>query len=344
MMHPILSRRDALTRRDLFKAGAFGLAGLTIATSRGLAQDDPAAAVMPVEAPAESMPQGAGYYRFKVGQLELGLLADGGFVAPASIFGANQSEEVVAEQARRSFADPAAMQCHIQGLVLRTPEGVVLVDTGCGNNFGPTAGSLVKNLGHFGVKPEEVKTVILTHLHVDHIGGIIGGAEAATFPEAQYMVAGAEVDFWAGEADLSQSSIDPNMWDFFRRLARQSIANAGDRLVRIRPGTEVVPGVSTIALPGHTPGHLGVIIDSGGETLFYLSDLIHNAKIQMANPTWHVAFDTDPNQAVETRQRTLDRAAVEKLMVAGAHLPFPAVGHVRAMGAGYQWEPIAWAW
>ncbi|MEQ9460373.1 MAG: MBL fold metallo-hydrolase [Phycisphaeraceae bacterium] len=343
-MIPKQSKHDWLSRRELFKAGAIGLAGMGVGGSRVLAQEGEVVAAPPAQAPVESMPQGAGFYRFMVGDLEVGLIADGGFVAPASVFGANQPEEVVAEHARRNFADPAAMQCHIHGLVVKTAEGVVLIDTGCGNNFGPTAGSLVKNLGHFGVKPQEVTTVILTHLHVDHIGGIVGGEGAATFPEAQYVVAGAEVDFWTGEADLSQSSIDPNMWDFFKDLARQSVANAGDRLVRVRPGGEVVPGISTIALPGHTPGHLGVMIDSGGETLLYVSDLMHNAKIQMANPTWHVAFDTDPNQAVQTRQQTLDRVAVEKLMIAGAHLPFPAVGHVRAMGAGYEWEPVAWSW
>ncbi|WP_428386716.1 MBL fold metallo-hydrolase [Mucisphaera sp.] len=344
-----------VSRRELFGLGAVSLAGL-VASRRAMGQ---AAELAPAEEVVDAvtegavdavveepigLPQGAGYYRFGVGDLEVGLLGDGNFVAPAATFAVNALSDEVAAEARRRFGDPEGMVCHVNGLVVKSADEVVLIDTGAGGNFGDTTGKLVRHLTHFGVRPEDVTTVVFTHLHVDHCGGIVGGAGGGVFPNAEYVVTRAEAEFWEGDADLSGSPIPAGMHGFFVDMARKALASAGDRLRLIEPGNGITGSVSSVALPGHTAGHIGVMVDSGGETLYFIADAIHNAKIQMAHPDWHVAFDADPVMAAKMRRRALDRAAAERLMVAGSHLPFPGVGHVRAEGSGYAWEPVGWMW
>lgn len=332
--HP---QASGLNRRDLFRYGLAAATALGLSSvGRAQEQDSPA---------EEASLLGAGFYRHKLGDFELGLIADGDFTAPAMTFAANQSEDVVAAEAIKRFTNPQEMRCHVNAMVVKQGDRVTLIDAGCGGNFGATLGNLKGHLGRFGVRPEQVNTVVFTHLHVDHCGGIVGGQNADLFPNAEFVVTQTEHDFWMGEnPDLSQTGVPAENRAFFVEVAQKAVGFMGDRLRLIQAGDEIVPGLTSVDLPGHTPGHIGVMIDSRGETLFYVTDAIHNAKIQMANPTWHVAFDTDPVQAAKMRQRALDRAAVERLMIAGAHLPFPALGHVRPMGGGYEWEPVMWAW
>ncbi|QDU70400.1 MBL fold metallo-hydrolase [Mucisphaera calidilacus] len=331
------NKHDAISRRDVFRLGLTASATLGLA-SLAHAQD---AEPQPQADPAT---QGAGFYRFNLGELEIAVIADGTFQAPAATFAANQTEETAAAEARKHFADPEAMTCHVNGLIVRSTDTVTLIDTGCGANFGPTLGKTPDNLTRFGIRPEDVSTVVFTHLHIDHCGGVVGEHDASLYPNAEFVTTQAERDFWTQNPDLSKTGIPANTRDYLINIAQQAATNTADRTRIIQPGKEIVPGITSVDLPGHTPGHIGVMLDSRGETLFFVTDAIHNAKIQMANPTWHVAFDTDPVQAAKMRQRALDRAAVEKLMIAGSHLPFPAVGHVRPLGGGYEWEPVAWAW
>jgi glyoxylase-like metal-dependent hydrolase (beta-lactamase superfamily II) len=109
-------------------------------------------------------------------------------------------------------------------------------------------------------------------------------------------------------------------------------------------GKRVVDGVEVVAAPGHTPGHSALAIASGASQLFYITDAAHHAYINFPHPDWHVAFDTDPIQAAKSRRALLDRAAVDRVLVSGAHLPFPAVGHVKTQDNGFEWVPTVWEW
>jgi len=154
----------------------------------------------------------------------------------------------------------------------------------------------------------------------------------------------AERDFWAGTPDLSKTGIPADMRPGFVEAAKRTLAGIGDRLRLVEPGAEVAAGIEIVDAAGHTPGHIGLLLHAGDDALLYVTDAVHFAPLQLAHPGWHVAFDTDPVAAAKTRHALLDRAAADRVLVSGAHLPFPAVGHLRRRDSGFEWEPAIWRW
>ena len=216
----------------------------------------------------------------------------------------------------------------------------MLIDTGSAKLLGPTMGDLPAGLKAAGVDPVSIDTVLLTHLHPDHVNGLLTADGRAAFPNAEVVVAEAEAKFWHDDGVAAKT---PAEYRPFVKMARDALA-AYPKRVRLFAGeTEVLPGIAPVPEPGHTPGHTGYMLSSGGDSLWVWGDIVHVAAFQFPHPEWAVAFDTDPKQAVATRKAALDRAATDKLVVAGMHLPFPGRGHIFNDGGRYEFVPVPWS-
>lgn len=291
--------------------------------------------------------QGAGFYRFKVGNIEAALVSDGTFPFPATypLFGANTTAEAVNGAFEHAFIPPKNVTAHVNVLMLRTGKDVVLVDAGCGNLFGPTTGQCPAHLERLGVRPRDVTAVIITHAHGDHVGGLLDAQGKPVYPNARYFAHKDEIAFWtAPNVDLSHSGVPEEMKKGFVATAVRVFEALKDKIEPFEYSKRIVEGVETVAAPGHTPGHTALHVGSGDGQLLYVTDAAHHAAINLPHPDWHVAFDTDPVVAARSRRAIFDRAASDRVLVSGSHLPFPAVGHVRPAGEGFEWTPKVWEW
>lgn len=199
----------------------------------------------------------------------------------------------------------------------------VLVDTGQG-------GDLLASLGHAGIDPAEISQVVITHCHGDHVMGLMH-ADAPAFPNATYVMARAEMDYW-----------QPKLHSDAARL-RPLIAMMEEKGLRLIDMDEtIMPGLTAVPLPGHTPGHIGLLIESGGEMFSHMADLLHSP-VQFAHPEWSARFDLDTAVSVPTRRAALARAAADGMLALFYHLTFPGLGHVTRQGDAFAWEPVAGA-
>jgi glyoxylase-like metal-dependent hydrolase (beta-lactamase superfamily II) len=226
----------------------------------------------------------------------------------------------------------------VNAFLAQLGERLVLVDSGCGGVMGPSLGRLADNLAAMGVAPAAIDTVLLTHLHPDHVGGLVDAAGKALLPNAELIVHEAEPPFWQDDAVLAQASEEDRG---FVLLAR-SVLDAYRGRVRTIASGEALPGITAVPAPGHTPGHTGWLIASAADSLLIWGDIVHMPGVQFARPGAGMGFDIDGAQAIATRQRIMDMAATDRLLVAGMHLDFPTFGHLARAGDGYAFIPEVW--
>ena len=220
--------------------------------------------------------------------------------------------------------------------LIRHGDSFMLSDAGSGHTMGPTLGKLPANLRAIGVAPEEIKIILLTHLHPDHSLGLVDEAEQPVFPNAELIMHESEAAFWL---DRVPQPTDSERVARGTKAQRRVTAPYRDHMRRIKDG-EVLTGITAMLRPGHTPGHTNYLIQSGGERLLMWGDIVHLASVQMQRPDATLVFDVDPDIARVSRQRVLADAASEGFVVAGAHLPAPGFGRVVHAGAGYAFEPV----
>ena len=315
-----------LSRRGALAGGVAVLAASRLLGNAGSARAQAAAAP-----PALVYPR-------KVGALELTAISDGYFSMPATLF-VNIPPEELEAALETAFLDPAGPnQAGITAHLVRDGDRTLLIDTGTADLFGPTAGRMAAALAALGVAPEEVDAVLLTHMHPDHLGGLLA-AGAAAFPNATVHVSETDLAFWTDEAIASKAPAD--FQPFFAR-ARATAAAYGDRLIPFSGDGEVIPGATSLALPGHTPGHTGFRLASDGAEIVVFGDVINSAAVQFTHPGAGVVFDTDPALAAQTRAKILDAISADGTLVAGTHLPFPGIGHVARSGEAYDWVAEEW--
>ncbi|HLP31662.1 MAG TPA: MBL fold metallo-hydrolase [Geothrix sp.] len=290
------------------------------------------------EAP-QAQTQVPGYYRMMLGQFEVTALFDGALELDTKLLH-NTSPTELNKLLARMFVGNPKMQTAVNAYLINTGKNLVLVDAGASKLFGPSLGFILQNMKAAGYEPSQVDTVVITHLHADHVGGITQADGGLVFPKARILVDKADHDFWLSTAVADKM---PKNKQFFFKMARDAAApyqKAGLWQTFVA-GDTLVPGIRAEKADGHTPGHTAFAVESDGKKLLIWGDLVHAHAVQFARPGVSIEYDVDQKQAIATRKRIFKATAESKALVAGMHLPFPGIGHVRAEGKGsYSWVPI----
>jgi glyoxylase-like metal-dependent hydrolase (beta-lactamase superfamily II) len=278
-----------------------------------------------------------GALRWNLGDLTITVLNDGYLPVTLDIVTGIPKAEAGALQAAGFRAE--APRLTLNAFLITGPgRAPVLIDTGMGGFGGDTLGRVPAALALTGTRPEEIETILLTHLHPDHAGGLLTREGRAAYPNAEIILHADEAAHWLGDDALTRAPAEAK--PYFEG-AQKAVAPYGNRM-RTITGGEVVTGVTAVPLPGHTPGHTGFRIVSGESSLMMWTDVVHLPAIQFKQPEAGVGFDVDGDQARTTRKRVLDEVASERSFIAGSHLEFPALGYVVREGAGYRFVPELW--
>ena len=299
-----------------------------------------AACTLPLTAALAAAPQvkasPPGAYRMMLGEFEVTALSDGTVELPfMEILQRIEKPRVERLLARAFLKDP--VETSVNAFLINTGTKLVLVDAGAGSLFGPTLGRLAMALKAAGYEPEQVDEIYITHMHGDHVGGLAFDGKAA-FPNAVVRAEKAEADYWLSEARMEAAPKDKQ--DGFRAaMASLRPYIAAGRFKPFDRDTELVPGIRAVEAPGHTPGHTMYEIESKGEKLLLWGDLMHLSAVQFVDPSATVTFDSDQDRAARERRNVYQAAAKGGYWIAGAHLPFPGIGHIRAEGKRYEYVP-----
>jgi glyoxylase-like metal-dependent hydrolase (beta-lactamase superfamily II) len=278
-----------------------------------------------------------GYYRMVLGDFEITALSDGTVELPMNKLLTNTTPAKVDKALAKSFLK-SPVETSVNAYLVNTGNKLILVDAGAGTLFGPTLGKLLANLKASGYQPEQVDEVYLTHIHPDHAGGLMT-ADKLAFPNAIVRVDKRDSDFWLSEENMDKAPADAK--GFFQgAMASLNPYAKADRLKPFTSGIELSPGIKAVSTPGHTVGHNAFVIESKGQKLALWGDLVHVASLQFEKPEIAIQFDSDSKSAVAHRKKAFNEAVRQGYLVAGAHLPFPGIGHVRADGKGYTWVPV----
>jgi glyoxylase-like metal-dependent hydrolase (beta-lactamase superfamily II) len=280
-----------------------------------------------------------GYYRLQLGQFEITALYDGAIELDTKLL-RNATTADLNSLLSRMFVGNPKMQTAVNAYLINTGDHLVLVDTGAAKLFGPSLGYLLQNMKAAGYEPAQVDMVIITHLHPDHMGGLNDAGGQPLFPKAKVLVSQADNDFWLSQKIAAGA---PTKNQQYFKMARDIAAPylASGQWKTFSEGSVLVPGIQAVKANGHTPGHTAYAVESEGKKLLIWGDLVHAHAVQFARPGVSIEFDIDQKKAIATRRSIMKAMAASKSLVAGMHLPFPGIGHVRADGKGrYSWVPI----
>ncbi len=278
------------------------------------------------------MTSNSGYHQFNVGDLKVTMVSDGFFPMTADVLPTVDDDKL--QDVLATAGLPAGIyESAVNAFIIDDGKDVHLVDAG-GAGMVDSLGKLTENMAAAGYTPDQVKSLIVTHLHPDHIGGAVVDGKAA-FPNAEMVVSADDHGFWTNP-DIKAGAPD-DAKPFFE-MAAGAVDAYSDRLKLIGDNKEVAPGVTSVSLPGHTPGHTGFILSSGNETLMLWADIVHMQYLQFDDPSVSLVFDIDPDLAVATRRKVLDQVATDNMKVAGMHLRHPGIGHVEKVGSSYRFN------
>ena len=286
----------------------------------------------------DDLSMGHGVRRLKLGDFDVTVIRDGMRAGDKinETFGTDQPKEEVAKLLKENFLPEDRFVNSFSPVLVRAGKEVILFDTGMGEmgkSFG--AGRLVDGLASEGLKPEDVTTVVLTHLHPDHFGGMMTGGKP-TFPNANYVLGQAEYDFWTAPERAGTSA------EKTQEMIKQSVVPLAEKAKFIGEGDSVVSGITAMLAPGHTPGHMIFALESGGQKLILTADTCNHYVASLQRPDWEVRFDADKATAAASRKKVFDMIATDRLAFIGYHMPFPAVGFVEKAGPGYRFVPASY--
>jgi len=326
-----------LSRRHLL-AGAAVAGAATALTSFGVST---ARAAVP---PAGT--QAPGFYRYKVGSIECTSINDGARTFPMpDKFVTNVPKEEALAVAEAAYMPKGMVTVPFNPQLINTGSKLVLIDAGSGAAaLEPTKGAvgrMMQNLAAAGVDAKSIDAVVMSHLHPDHTNGIRAADGSMAFPNAELMVPAKDWEFWTSEENAAKAQSNPLMKNYFADV-KKTFAGIESKVTKYDGGKEVAPGVTSIAVPGHTPGHSAFVVASGNSKVLIQSDVTNIPEFFLRNPDWHVMFDVNPEEAQAARHKFYDMAAAEKAVVVGFHFTFPAVGYVEKDGTKYRLIPAAW--
>ena len=277
-------------------------------------------------------------FRRKLGAIEITVISDGVLIVPLSFQLPDTPMPEAAALLTAHGLPPDGMPSPTNVTLVKTGNELVLIDAGSGSNFQPTAGKLAENMEAAGLDPASVTKVVFTHCHADHLWGAIDDFDdSERFPKASYVISAPEWDFWTSPNTVT------SVPDWLRGMAiggARILKRLEGKIERRRAGDAVAPGLTYEATAGHTPGHMAVMAESGGERLLVIGDVLAHPAISFARPDWRFRSDFDADLAVTTRKRMLDRLVLDRLPLIGFHLPFPGHGIVEKSGSAYRFLPV----
>jgi glyoxylase-like metal-dependent hydrolase (beta-lactamase superfamily II) len=288
------------------------------------------------EPPQLDKPQ-AGYYRLKVGKIDVIAVNDGAAVFDVLAVIPNAKKAAAARVMANSLVS-SPVQASVNAFVIVMGEKTIMVDAGTGDLFGSKLGKLPDSLRGAGLVPEAITDILVTHIHPDHTGGLTLDGKRV-FPNATVHVNKRELGFWTDGA-AGDTSVGPTK-QFFGQVAGTVGPYVSAGQVKTFEGdAEVVPGIRALPAYGHTPGHTYYVLENGGQKLVFMGDTIHAPDAQFTDPSITVAFDVDQKAAAASRGQAFAAAAKGGYLVAFAHMYFPGIGRIKKEGAGYRWLPV----
>jgi glyoxylase-like metal-dependent hydrolase (beta-lactamase superfamily II) len=307
------------------------LAGASATTALSLLGSGPAARA---KAPMQNT-QAPSFYRFKIGSIEATVVSDGPLpIGPASRTFRGPSEAELGKMFADHFLPTDNVVLDQNALVINTGDRLVLFDTGMSSVKRPNTqtGRLLISLKQAGIDPADIDAVVLTHPHIDHSGGMVADDGSRNFPNAQVYMTEVDFDFWMDDKRLGTPA------EGSARTARKNLPPYRDRMIFIKDGQEILPGVQAMQTPGHTVGHTVYMITSGGKTICNIGDVAHHV-ILFEHPRIEVAFDTDSKQGAESRVKLFDLLTAQRIPLLVFHMPWPGLGQLAKHGDGFRYVP-----
>ncbi|WP_417686953.1 MBL fold metallo-hydrolase [Roseibium sp.] len=269
--------------------------------------------------------------RYTLGGFEVNTLLDGAVTMeePQKTFGMNVGAEEFGEASSQNFIPADKVRMFFTPTLVNTGNELVLFDTGVGEGGRPARGNMRAAIESAGYTPEQVDVVVLTHMHPDHIGGLMEG-DAPAFANARYVTGTTEYDFW--------SKMDPEA-NGVTKLMAKNVKPLAEKMTFLDDGGSVVSGITAVSAHGHTPGHMTYMLESNGAQMLLAADTANHYVWSLAYPDWEVRFDMDKEAAAAARRKILGMLASDKIPFAGYHMPFPSVGYVEANDNGFRYVP-----
>lgn len=322
-----------MTRRTAITATAAAAAAIPLSAG----PSDAAAPMAGKQAP--------GFYRYKIGAIEITAVTDGARTFPLpDTFVLNAKKDEVNAALQAAYMEKDKMTIPYTPIVINTGSKLILIDTGNGEDAlaasKGAAGQLKANLAASGIDAKNIDLVIISHFHADHVNGLIAPGGGMAFPNAEIAVPAKEFAYWMDDGEMSRAP-KGRMEDLFKNN-RRVFDPIKNKVTRYEWDKELAPGILAMGTPGHTPGHTSFMITSGANKVFVQSDVTNHPALFVRNPGWHAFFDQDPAQAEATRRKTFNMVVAEKAPVQGFHFPFPSLGHIEKDGNGYRLAPAPW--
>lgn len=288
--------------------------------------------------------QAPGFYRYKVGDFEVSVIADGAMTFPVEGFVTNVTPDQVKSALTASFLGTSGLSVPFTPVVVNTGAKLVLIDTGLGDaafeRSKGRVGQLATNLKAAGIDRSNIDAVVISHFHIDHVDGLLTADSKPAFPNAEIFVPAAELKYWMDDGEMSRAP-KGRIEGLFKNT-RRILGALGGKVTPYEAGKEVVSGLTAVATPGHSVGHSSFVLSSGNSSVFIQGDVAHIPVLFVENPGWHAAIDQDPVMAEATRRKIYDMLVAEKMLVQGFHYPFPALAHVEKTAKGYREVLVPW--
>ena len=322
-----------INRRKIMLSAVAGASGALFANALpGTAAAQPAAAAI----------GNAALYRFQVGDIAATVLSDGIIGGPPTVYAGDAPEAELEEVLRRAFLPTDVMTLNLNTLLLEMGGRRVLLEAGAGTTMGPNGGRLFDNLRSIGLSPGDIDLVVISHTHPDHVGNLRTADGGKAFPRATVMAPRADWAFFVdGEPDLSYMPVPPEFRQRFAANIKQSVQPYARDIELYEAGSEILPGLTTIAAHGHTPGMATFLVHSGGDQVLLTADLAYHPVVNI-DRLWRPGPDRDGEAAAAARRRIFDQAAADGTLVLGFHFPFPGLGRILRTDSGYAWVPAGW--